>query len=227
MKLPISHLLTTAALLLTLAGFAQLNEEVWLINGRKHLGDGFVKWKFDGTFDGRNSFSENRTVRVGGIRLGMEYKRIHRFGIGFYVLSAPVRKERYTSADTSFSPASLTLSYRSFYYERVLYLDPKWELSATGHLAVGDVVVSRPNPTSGLFEEYERVEVSPIELSASAYHHLSWWLSAGLGVGHRWMLNTPETMVPLYNSTVFIAKVKLRIGKAFRSIWDDGAKYEY
>lgn len=222
-----SNVLFIIALFVSVATSAQLNEEVWLISGHKHLGDGFKKWKFDGTFDGRNSFSENRTVRVGGIRLGLEYKRIHRFGIGFYDLSAPVRKERYESPDTSFAPASLTLSYRSFYYERVLYFDPKWELSGTAHLAMGDVIVNRPNPISGRFEEYETVEVNPVELSASAYHHLSWWLSAGLGLGHRWMLNTPDTMVPLYNSTVFIAKVKLRLGKALRTIWDDGAKHEY
>ncbi len=227
MNLVSSICLVFIAFFLSLSATAQLDEEVWLVNGSKHLGDGFNKWKLDVAFDGRNSFSENRTVRVGGFRLGAEYKRIHRFGLGFYDLSAPVRKERYTTPDTSFSPASLTLSYRSFYYERVLYFDPKWELSGTAHLGVGDVLVNRPNPISGRFEEYESVEVNPIELSASAYHHLTWWLSAGLGLGHRWMLNTPETMVPLYNSTVFIAKVKLRLGKAFRSIWDDGAKYEY
>lgn len=198
-----------------------------MFGGKKHLGKGFHKWKVDGSFDGRNSFSEQQPVRVGGIRAGLEYLRVHRFGVGFYDLSTPVRQPEYVSPDTSFSPASLTLSYRSFYYERVLYFDPKWEFSGTAHLGLGDIVVNRPNPFTGRFEVYEQLEVTPVELSASAYHHLTWWLSAGLGVGHRWMLNTPQEIAPLYNSTVLIAKVKLRLGKVIRSIWDDEAKYEH
>lgn len=206
---------------------AQPNRDVWTIPGKVYLGEGFREWKVDASFDGRNSFSQGSTVRVGGVRLGIEYLRVNRFGIGFYDLSAEVRQESYTSPDTSFSPASLTLSYRSFYFERVLLLDRKWELSATAHLAAGDVIVNTTNRFTGLFEEYERLDVNPVELSASAYHHLAWWLSAGLGVGHRWMLNTPEEIVPLYNSTVFIAKVKIRVGKAVRSIWDKDARNEY
>ena len=207
--------------------YGQPNREVWTIPGKVYLGDGFRKWKFDASFDGRNSFSQGSTVRVGGLRVGMEYLRVHRFGIGFYDLSAEVRQEVYTSPDTSFSPASLTLAYRSIYYERVLLLDRKWELSATAHLAAGDIIVNSTSRFTGLFEEYERLEVNPVELSASAYHHLSWWLSAGLGVGHRWMLNTPDEIVPLYNSTVFLAKVKIRVGKAIRAIWDENARNEY
>ncbi len=224
-----NRFLLSVLLLLLTAGWsvAQPNRDVVLVTGKKHLGKGFKKWKLDGSFDGRNSFSERRAVRVAGLRVGAEYLRVHRFGIGFYDLSAPVRQEVYTNPDTSFSPASLTLSYRSFYYERVLYFDPKWELSGTAHLAVGDIVVNRTSTRTGLFEEYERLEVNPVELSASAYHHLTWWLSAGFGVGHRWMVNTPEEIVPLYNSTVFLAKVKLRLGKAIRSVWDSDAKEEY
>lgn len=227
MKNLIPLFLLSIFLLGTVGSDAQLNEEVWLITGNKMLGKGFKKWRFDGSFDGRNSFSDGETVRVAGLRMGVEYKRIHRFGIGFYDLAAPVNQKIYQTPDTLFSPASLTLSYRSFYYERVLYFDPKWEFSGTAHLAQGDIIVSNTDQFTGLFTEYERLEVTPIELSASGYHHLTWWLSAGLGVGYRWMLNTPEEIAPLYSSTVYLAKVKLRIGKVMRSLWDKEAKYEY
>lgn len=216
-------------LLLLSAGFiyAQPNREVWLISGNKYLGQGFKKWRLDVAFDGRNSFNEGNSVRVAGFRIGAEYLRVHRFGIGFYDLSAPARQEMYTNNDTTFGPANLTLSYRSLYYERILFFNPKWELSGTAHLASGNINVNKPDEFTGRFRYFETVEVTPLELSTSAYHHLSWWLSAGLGIGYRWMLNTPEEMVPLYSSTVYLAKVKVRVGKAVRTLWNKDARYEY
>lgn len=206
---------------------AQPNTEVWIIGGPKYLGEGFKTFRLDVAFDGRNSFSEGNSVRVGGFRIGAEYNRIHRFGIGVYEISAPARQSVYQNNDTLFGPASLTLNYRSLYYERVLFFNPKWELSGTAHLARGSINVNKPDELSGRFTFYETIDVNPIELSTSAYHHLSWWLSAGFGVGYRWMLNTPEEIVPLYNSTVYLAKVKVRVGKAVRTVWNKSAKYEY
>jgi hypothetical protein len=223
-----SHLLSFSLFLLS-AGWvcAQPNREVWIIPDAIYLGEGFKKWRLDVAFDGRNSFSEGESVRVAGLRIGVEYMRVNRFGFGIYDLSAPVRKATYTNADTSFAPASLTLRYNSIYYERVLYFDREWEVSATGHLGAGQIIVNKPDELTGVFRYYETLDVTPLELSASGYYHLTWWLSAGLGLGYRMMLNTPREIMPLYNSTVYLVKVKVRTGKALRMLWDKNARNEY
>lgn len=208
-------------------GLAQPNREVWIIPDAIYLGEGFKKWRLDFAFDGRNSFSEGESVRVAGFRVGAEYMRVNRFGFGVYDLSAPVRKSTYTNVDTTFAPASLTLRYNSLYYERVLYFDRDWEVSGTAHLGSGQIIVNRPDELTGRFRYFETLSVTPFELSGSGYYHLTWWLSAGLGLGYRVMLNTPKEIVPLYNSTVYLAKVKVRVGKATRMLWNKNARNEY
>ena len=45
------------------------------------------KWKFMVGLDARRSFFRGTPVKINGIRTGLEYKGVHRFGIGFYGLS--------------------------------------------------------------------------------------------------------------------------------------------
>lgn len=209
------------------ACFSQLNEEVWIIGGKKFLGEGFKEWKIDFVFDGRNSFADGDPIPVGGVRLGIEYYRVNRFGVGLYGLNQPIGREMITLGDTLLGPSQFTLGYGTLYYERVLFFNPKWEVSGTIHLGRGDVFVRTVNPETNVLEDYGEIQVRPWELSTSVYHHLSWWLSFGGGVGYRWMGNTPPALRDIYTSTVYLVKVKIRIGKAIRSIWDKDAKNEY
>ncbi|MEZ4800252.1 MAG: hypothetical protein R2809_10860 [Flavobacteriales bacterium] len=61
-------------------------DTVWIVTGPKALDNKFKKWKFDFVFDARQTIISNTAARLGGIRIGMEYRRVHRFGIGFYGL---------------------------------------------------------------------------------------------------------------------------------------------
>lgn len=207
--------------------FAQLNEEVWTLAGKQYLGEGFKRWKFDVVFDGRNSIANGKPVNIGGLRIGLEYKRVHRFGVGIYNFTEALSLPTYNNGDTIVSPTRLTFGYGSLYYERVLILHRKWEVSGTVHLGRGNVLINYFDTKSGEWTRLENREVRPLELSASGYHHLSWWLSAGLGIGHRWMLETPAELRTLYNSTVYLAKVKIRVGKAIRAIGNKNVKNEY
>ena len=224
-KFRIAFLLTN--LLFAASSFAQLNEEVWIIGGKKFLGDGFKEWKVDFVFDGRNSFADGEPIGVGGLRLGIEYFRVNRFGIGIYGLNQPVTRTNFMLGDANLDVANFTLSYATLYYERVLFFNPKWEISGTLHAGRGEVTINARNPLTTEWGPYGRVEVRPFELSSSAYHHLSWWLSVGAGVGYRWMLETPSELRDIYSSTVYLVKVKVRIGRAIRSIVDKDAKNEY
>lgn len=214
-------------LFLSLSVFAQPNESVWIFGGKKYLGNGFNKWKFDFVLDGRNSFIDGAPVPVGGLRMGLEYLRIHRFGIGFYNLADPIERPTFTDNDLSLGRVSMNFRYSSLYYERVLFFNPKWEVSATGHLGAGVVTVNQFDLKEDAWIFYDNIEVNPVELSTSTYYHLTWWFSLGAGVGYRWMLNTPDAIQPTYESTVYLAKAKVRLGKMLRAAFNKDVKNEY
>lgn len=219
-----------AVLVFTLIGlslFAQPDRSVWIVGGKKYLGDGFKKWKVDFVFDGRNSFVDGAPVPVGGLRMGLEYLRVHRFGIGFYNLADPIERPAFLDDDLDVGPINMNFRYSSLYYERVLFFNPKWEVSATGHLGSGVITVNAYDLKEDTWEFYDNIEVSPIELSTSTYYHLTWWFSLGGGVGYRWMLNTPDAIQPTYESTVYLAKAKVRLGKMLRAAFNKDVKNEY
>lgn len=216
-----------AFILISLSLAAQPDRSVWIIGGKKYLGEGFRKWKMDFVFDGRNSFVNGSPAPVGGLRMGLEHLRVHRFGLGFYNLSEPVDRPIFTDEGSTIGPVHFTLQYSSIYYERVLFFNKKWEISGTGHLGRGVVTVNEFDIKQDEWSLYDEVDVSPVELSTSTYYHLTWWFSVGGGIGYRWMLNTPAEIRPTYESTVYLVKVKVRLGKMVRTVFNRNAKDEY
>ncbi|MFT4778578.1 MAG: hypothetical protein ACJAU0_001801 [Flavobacteriales bacterium] len=222
-----SYILIVLATACSVSAVAQLNESVWVLGGDKFLGKGFRKWKFDLVLDGRNTFDDGNPVRIAGLRMGMEYKRVHRFGIGFYGLSE-LSRDNFQSSEGEFVPAKLKFDYNSIYYERVLFFSKRWEVSGTAHFGAGQIKVSYDNPKeTGVTVIEDPIEARIMELSASTYFHLTWWFSIGAGVGHRWTGQTPSELGNIYDSTVYLAKAKLRFGKMLRAIRNKEVKYEY
>lgn len=228
MKSATVSILAILAMVCSFSASAQMNENVWIIGGEKFLGQGFRKWKFDVVLDGRNSFDDGNPVRVGGLRIGMEYKRVHRFGVGFYGFSEDLIRDNFQSFEGAFVPAKLRLEYNSIFYERVLFFNRKWEVSGTGHIGLGQISVSYNDPKdNSILFAGDPIETRIFELSASSYFHLTWWFSLGVGVGHRWTGNTPAELGDVYDSTVYLAKAKFRIVKMLRAIGNKQVKYEY
>jgi hypothetical protein len=201
-------------------------DTVWILGGDKVLDDHFRKWKLDLVLDARNTLVGQTSARLGGIRVGLEYRRVHRFGIGFYSLGDGVEVESLDDFDSRVTSGNVSLGYSSIFYERVIYFSPKWEVSAAAHSGIG--TVSGVVRLEGESSEYTwKKTVRPVELSSSGYYNFTYWLSAGGGLGYRIIRNTPEEIRDVYNGPVLIAKVKIRFGKLVRSIWNKEVRYEY
>lgn len=201
-------------------------DTVWILSGRKILDDNFKKWKLDLILDARTTVVGTSSGRLAGLRVGMEYRRIHRFGIGIYNLNRGVEVSSLEEFDTRVQSGTMYLSYTSLFYERVLYFNPKWEVSAALHMGSGkvnaDLIVDGISETV----PWEK-NVKPIEVSSSTYYNINFWLSVGGGIGYRFMRRTPAEVREIYDGPVVIAKVKVKFMKLIRSIWNQDVRYEY
>ena len=203
------------------------SDTIWLITGRRPLDRMFKKWKFDFVVDARQTIISNTQARLLGIRFGMEYRRVNRFGFGIYNLGSGVALKSLIEIDAEISEAVLNLKYTSIFYERVLFFNRKWEWSAAVHQGFGKIsgwYRFNDDPTQITFPEKR---VRPFEISTTGYYNLTWWCSVGAGVGYRFMRGTPEEVRPIFNSGVVIARVRIKFGKLARSIWNKQTKYEY
>lgn len=208
-------------------GYYAAPDTVWIISGKKELDNRFQKQKLDFVIDARQTLISSQTARLGGLRLGVEYRRVHRFGFGVYGLGDGVNLKSLSEVDTTISQAVMNLSYVSLYYERVLYFHPKWEWSATVHMGKGKIEGSYRRSSSDVWYTLQPREVKPFEISTTGYYHLTWWCSLGVGVGYRYMRSTPAEVRPVYNAPVAIARIRIKCGKLVKSIWNKEAKYEY
>ncbi len=202
-------------------------DTVWIVTGKKELGNLFQKQKLDFVLDARQTLISTTTARLGGLRLGIEYRRVHRFGIGVYGLSKGVHLNSLIDLDPKITEAVLNLSYASIFYERVLFFNRKWEWSATVHLGKGQITGDYRTSADSLWRSFPTRDVKPFELSTTGYYHLTWWCSIGTGIGYRFMRDTPDEVRHIYNAPVAIARVRIKLGRLVKSIWDENAKKEY
>lgn len=202
-------------------------DTVWILTGYKPLDGNFKKWKFDFVFDARQTIISSTVARIGGIRVGMEYRRVHRFGFGFYGLGDGVNTTSLEELSPNITSATFYLRYSSIFYERVLFFNKKWEISATAHLGKGTISGDYLIDGEGRRRSYPERTVRPFEISTTTYYNLNWWISAGVGVGYRYMRKTPDEIQPVYNAPVAILRVRIKFGKLTKSIWDHDIKDTY
>jgi hypothetical protein len=202
-------------------------DTVWIISGYKPLENNFKKWKFDFVLDARSTLVSGTVARLAGLRIGMEYRRVHRFGFGFYNLGDGVVVRSLEEVNPDITRATLNIRYSSIFYERVMFFNPKWELSMTAHAGrgriTGDYIIAGGIKPQGFPDR----RVRAFEFSTTAFYHLTWWFSVGGGVGYRLVPDAPEEVQSIYNAPVGILRVRIKFGKLVKSIWNNDIKNTY
>ncbi len=201
-------------------------DTVWIITGKKALDDRYKRTKFDFGFDARQTLVSSARARIFGLRIGLEYRRVHRFGFGFYNLGEGVRLNSLVEVSPNIDSAAMRLSYSSIYYERVLYFGKKMEWSVTGHAAVGNISGSYRYRGTGVVQDFSRT-VYPLELSSSFYYNLTYFMSVGGGLGYRYVPSAPLELQPIYNSPIAIVRVRIRVFKMVRGLFNDKVRDTY
>ncbi|MFN6379021.1 MAG: hypothetical protein ACK4WD_07085 [Flavobacteriales bacterium] len=202
-------------------------DTVWIISGYKPLENNFKKWKFDFVLDARSTLVSGTVARLAGLRIGMEYRRVHRFGFGFYNLGDGVIVKSLEEVNPDITRATLNIRYSSIFYERVMFFNRKWELSLTAHSGrgriTGDYIIAGGIKPQGFPDR----RIRAFEFSSTAFYHLTWWFSVGGGVGYRLVPDAPEEVQSIYNAPVGILRVRIKFGKLVKSIWNHDIKYTY
>ena len=234
--------LISVVLLLSLTAFAQFTpigyspafaakrnvytDTVWTIKGPTYLDKRYKKWKVDFSLDARQTLVSNTRTRIGGVRIGLEHRRVHRFGIGIYVLDDDQGIGSLREVDDRIEDATVSLSYASLFYERVMYFSKRWEWSLTGHLGRGEITGRYRIPGEPSYREYMK-NISLVEGSTTLYYHLFYFMSIGTGVGYRYVTGAPDELQPVYNAPVAIARLRIRLIKMTVGIFNKDVRTAY
>lgn len=210
-------------------------DTVWIVTGKHELGPAYKRYKLDFALDARQTIIGTQRTKIGGIRIGLEYRRVHRIGIGFYGLrdgilngiSGAVELNGLPQIDSTITYAKLTMSYRSLYYERVMYFSRKLEWSLTSHYGIGKITGSYARLGSPTLETLPAQRLQILEFSSLCYYNLTYWISVGVGLGYRYVPAATREIREVYEAPIGLLRVRIKPGKLISSIWDKNTKYLY
>jgi hypothetical protein len=202
-------------------------DTVWIIGGKHALGPAYKRYKLDFSLDGRQTLIGTQRARLGGLRVGVEYRRVNRFGLGLYGLGQGVELNSLPQIDTAITWAKVSLRYQSLFYERVLFFSRKLEWSITAHYGRGTVTGKYLRSGSTSEEVLPRQHLRVLELSSVGYYNFTYWLSIGAGVGYRYMYGLTDEIQDVYESPIALLRVRIKLGKLVKSIWDKDTRNLY
>lgn len=210
----------------SVAQFDQSNE-VWLIGGERELLPYQNKLKPDFSFDARRTLFQNRWVLVGGLKFGVEYKRIHRLGIGVYFLNTRIFDDE-VEFILEANKIEYDFSYSTLYYDRVLYFDKKWEVGGTIHLGGGKLKTyyqNELNPNER--NSGPELNFSVAECVAYGEYNVLYWLGLSAGFGYRQVFGLEYDLGSDFSSAIFVINLRLNLIKLARSYFDESVKDEF
>jgi hypothetical protein len=223
------QVLYTVLLIWPLGIFAQFGDqnEARLITGVCKLEPYQTGLKPDFSIDARRTLFQKRWVAVMGLKGGVQYKRIHRLGIGVYFLNTRVFDDDF-NFDIDADEVEYEFRYSTLYYERVLYFSRKWEIGANLHFGGGTVRVFYQNPEN----PNDRIELDPVEFSTTelalyADYNFLYWLTGGVGFGYRGVFGAGKDIRNEFTSPIFVVNLQLKVFKLARSFYDEKVKYEF
>lgn len=216
------------ALLASFSPKAQESETyVMIIGGPCRLESYQLKTKPDIGIDARRTLFQKQWVAVMGLQAGVEFRRVHRLGAGFYFLNTRVF-DRQFDFDIPAEQVEYEFRYNSLYYERVLFFNRKWETGANAHLGGGSVKIFYQNPQNPNDRiELDPVEFSAVELAAYGNYNILYWLGVGVGTGYRFVFGAGNDLRKNFSSPIAVVNLQLKITKLARGFFDENVKHEF
>ena len=183
---------------------------------------GDKKWKFLLSLDARRSYFDGTKVKINGLRIGTEYKGVHRFGLGFYWLNknavfhditVPVPDQDLESKEVRFN-----LGYTSLFYERVFLKTRYWEVDFPIHLA-GGRVEGFYKDTIGAFKRFTERPFSALIPSTQVKFYPLEWLAIRGSLGYRILFNKGSEVYITFRTAFYGYGLSVNVLGLYRAVF--------
>ena len=163
------------------------------------------KWKFVFQLDNRFSSIRGQQVTVFGAKVGLQYKKLTRFGIGSSFVLNPIYITYFNKRLNTSEINKISFWYFSVFNDWILYKNQKWECFLTEQIGFGD-----PNFTKEINNDVvSNVDVNLYvnEVSGQVNYKVTPWVGLGVGIGYRNLLNKKSVLNGTFDAPIYIAKI--------------------
>jgi len=165
----------------------------------------------DFRIDTRNSFITHFYARIIGIKLGLDFNKTVKVGVGYNWLSSEIYKQN------DKNNAQLKFWYLSPYLEYTFYRKEKWELSIPVLLGFGSSFYERINSTGHLVIT-DKHFMTLYEPYMTGQYKIIPWMGLGFGVGYRLIIIGSKESYSQLSSPIYVLKIKVLLGEIYRSM---------
>lgn len=186
-------------------------------------------------FDNRRERYYNVRGRMNGLKIGLEFYKRVRLGIGFYANNDFYRIEPPQGVDSLFRTARF--NYATAFTEVVVFRNFRWELAVSSAIGRGGMEVNRYNliGSSPSFISTDNLSgIGVFDIGGNGHFKVFPWLGIGFGSGVRRIYDLDDANLrSAFTDPYFELKLKLFIGYAYRSIFkpasieQEKAYYDY
>jgi len=172
--------------------------------------------------DARRSFFAGTKIKINGLRLGAEFKGVHRFGFGFYWLSKNVIFhdviDGQPTQDLIDPEVRFNLGYSSIFYERVFLKTRWWEVDLPIHLGGGEIT-GRFKDTLGAFQQFTKAPFSALVPSIQVKFYPFTWLAIRGSAGYRLTMSEVQEVKKTFRNGFYGYGLSVNIIGLYRAIF--------
>lgn len=178
------------------------------------------KPKIDFRLDGKTSFIGSSYARISSIRLGVDFNKTFKLGIGYNWLSNDIHN--YLAINNSRNEIELVhnqlkMEYISVYGEYVFFRDKKWEIAIQASLG-GGFVYNTYWDKYWIHHEETNSLILVYEPHMMADYKIIRFLGIGGGVGFRLATSNYTVVSNQLNSPIYVYRLKIYIEELYTSI---------
>jgi len=163
------------------------------------------KWRFNFQLDNRISSIRNNEVGIFGTKVGVQYKKYTRFGLGVSFIANPVTITYFNKNTNVQNENVLHFWYVSVFNDWVLYKKNNLECFVTEQIGYGKpTFVHEVNST---IVNDSHVDLYVNEISGQVNYKIFSWVGAAAGFGYRNLFNKKSFLDTTFNAPIYIVKL--------------------
>lgn len=175
-----------------------------------------TKPKLDVKLDNRFSFIRDNDVKTIGIKVGLNFNRKFKVGLGVNQMLVPVEKKIFNDQN-ELVPVELEYFYFSPYFEYVYFNSKRWEFSLSTQLGFGGASYRHIDSTGTKIKLVESTILS-YEPAMLIDYKIIRWFAIGTGVGYRFIYYKSPGIQEKFSSPEYVVKLKIYLGEIVRTI---------
>lgn len=180
------------------------------------------------TLDKTGSFVAGKGAVTNEIRIGLDFKKKIRFGIGYAALASDVVadktiKTQVTQRD-SVVPAKLSLSYFTLSGEYTFYESKRWQITMPVVIGLGSSYFNYYEKINGSYKTKKTDEGTVLLLGPSgvATYRILRWVGVSGGIGFRHVVVNNSKIKDSFNSPIYLLRIRIFMGEIYKTVFPRG-----